>query len=176
MIAILAHRAAKSQALSDAALMRQAGRKLGRNVISGPIENMDSMKYLFCSHSGWMWDNDKADVSVGVETGFLEGVMSRSERMRNEPALKPVGFALAAVVAGLAPAHAGEAADMRAVSPPAPTPHEAASTTNAAGRTLYHPDDVLVLDTPVDAEPLAPKPTAQAQPDLFDPDVPLGRG
>lgn len=99
--------------------------------------------------------------------------MSRTDRMRNDPALKPIGFALAAVVAGLGPAKADVAPGARALPEPSPTPRTAAPTTDAAGRTIYHRDDVLVLNTPADAVPLGEKPAPQS--DLFDPDVPLGR-
>jgi len=102
--------------------------------------------------------------------------MSRSERNRNEAALKPIGFALAAVVAGLGPAKAGGAGDARVMPPPPPRPDQpVASATRLAS---FAPDDVLELDTPLDehAVPLAEKPAPKAQADLFDPDVPLGRG
>src|SRR5689334_1927974 len=103
----------------------------------------------------------------------LEGVMSRSDRTRNEPAaLKPIGFALAAVVAGLGSAKADRAATL--VSPPPPTPEPPAAA--SAMLASFAPDDVLVLDTPLDAAgvPLAEPATPSAQGDLFDPDVPLG--
>src|SRR5262249_50226227 len=101
--------------------------------------------------------------------------MSRSDRTRNEAvALKPIGFALAAVVAGLGPAKADTAALQ--TSSPNPTPHEPAAS--AGMLSSFAPDDVLLLDTPLDAPgsdvPLAQAPASAAQPDLFDPDVPLG--
>jgi hypothetical protein len=112
--------------------------------------------------------------------------MSRSDRACNETAtLKPIGFALAAVVAGLGPAKADQAVRAQA---PAPAPDQA---TAASGMIAsFAPDDVLVLDTPLDengvdensaaaplAAPLAGEaaPADKTQGDLFDPDVPLGR-
>ena len=99
--------------------------------------------------------------------------MSRSDRTRNEPAaLKPIGFALAAVVAGLGTAKADPGATQ--VSPRTAPPEPTAASGLLAS---FAPDDVLVLDTPLEAAgndvPLG-EPAPTAQPDLFDPDVPLG--
>ena len=102
--------------------------------------------------------------------------MSRSDRMRNEPvALKPIGFALAAVVAGLGSAKADTGSVHKAASTPAPDQ----PTASAGVLASFAPDDVLLLDTPLDSGdvPLAEKPTpASPQADLFETDVPLARG
>ncbi len=86
--------------------------------------------------------------------------MSRSDRTRNEPvALKPIGFALAAVVAGLGSAKA----DTGSVRETASTPVPDQPTASAGVLASFAPDDVLVLDTPLDGSdvPLAEKPAAR---------------
>lgn len=101
--------------------------------------------------------------------------MSRSDRTRNEPvALKPIGFALAAVVAGLGSAKA----DTGTIHGAAPSPAPDQPMASAGMLASFAPDDVLLLDTPLDGGdvPLAEKAApASAQADLFDPNVPLGR-
>src|SRR5262245_18606881 len=101
--------------------------------------------------------------------------MPQAERNRNEPALKPIGFALAAVVAGLGPGKADAAGDAQALSTPPLAPDQPVAS--ATTLSSFAPDDVLVLDAPLDpnAVPLGAKlaEDAPTQADLFDPDVPL---
>lgn len=97
--------------------------------------------------------------------------MSRSDRMRNEPALKPIGLALTAVVAGLGvPGHAqaGEAAPLEPASSATRT-HYLDPTTDPG----FGIEEQLRIGEA--AEVFAAKPEAKPeQSDLFA-DVPLGR-
>jgi len=92
--------------------------------------------------------------------------MSRTDRMRNEPTLKPIGVTLAAVVAGLgAGGHAQ--AETHAGVPLEPT---------TQARTHYvdptaDPEFGAELLGP--SEPVAPFSEPQRQAELFDRDVPL---
>ena len=104
--------------------------------------------------------------------------MSRTDRMRNEAALKPIGVALAAVVAGLGAGNQAQASELRTAPPPTPTPQERTHYVDPTAHPGYDLEDVLVLDTL--ADPLADAPAEKraekpAQADLFDPNVPLGR-
>ena len=96
--------------------------------------------------------------------------MKRTDRTSNDtPNLKPIGFAMAAVVAGIGAR--AQAAEVRVLTPP-PSP-DAHTQTFGATRDATSEEDVLVLGPADEVEPLAEKPAKQV--DLFDPDVPLGR-
>ena len=96
--------------------------------------------------------------------------MKRTDRTLNDtPSLKPIGFAMAAVVAGIGAR--AQAAEVRVLTPtPSPDAH---AQTFGATHDATSEEDVLVLGPADEVEPLAEKPVKQEE--MFDPDVPLGR-
>ncbi|MBU6407027.1 MAG: hypothetical protein KGS44_07810 [Alphaproteobacteria bacterium] len=81
-------------------------------------------------------------------------------RMAEDASFKPIGLALAAVVAGLGPASSEGAAEERGVARDAPAP--------ASADLAAEQDDSLLLGPSDPAEPFADQPASAAQPDLFD--------
>lgn len=81
-------------------------------------------------------------------------------RMSEDPSFKPIGLALAAVVAGLAPGLAEGAVEEVGVTRDAPTPE----TVDFAAEQ----DDSLLLGPGEAVEPFADPPAPAKQADLFD--------
>lgn len=81
-------------------------------------------------------------------------------RMSEDASFKPIGLALAAVVAGLAPGVAEGALDEVGVTRDAPTPEPVDFAAEQ--------DDTLLLGPGEALEPFAEAPAPAKQPDLFD--------
>jgi hypothetical protein len=94
--------------------------------------------------------------------------MKNQNRMHEEIAFKPIGAALAAVVAGLgAPAQA-EAVELRAPPAPDPTATTREHYVDPTNDPRFEQDETLILGPSEPVEPFGEKPPPAKQADLFD--------
>jgi hypothetical protein len=125
----------------------QARRALTQDFRFRRIAAADSVLYLFCS---W-WELAGLERAVDIQE---EGVMTKSHPKREEPTpLRPVGVALAAVVAGLGAAKA-QAAEPRGQAPLEPATHEKTYVVDPTNHPGFEEDPDMVLGKSEAVEPL----------------------
>jgi hypothetical protein len=93
--------------------------------------------------------------------------VKRADGMRDEIALRPIGAALAAVVAGLGASSADAQAEVRVAEPPAPNAHEQMHYVDPTNDPRFEEDASLILGPSEPVEPFGESP-APRQRDLFE--------
>jgi hypothetical protein len=95
--------------------------------------------------------------------------MKRTEQMRDEVSLRPIGAALAAVVAGLGASSGGDAkaTEIRVPEPPQPSSHQQMHFVDPTNDPRLDEDASLILGPSEPVEPFGDAPAAK-QRDLFE--------
>jgi len=106
------------------------------------LADPDSVLYLVCSNGG----------TAGLEGESQEGVMAKSHPTKEEQTLRPVGIALAAVVAGLSTGKAAPA-DARVHAPLEPVANEKTYVVDPTNHPGFEEDSDMVVGR---SEPVAP--------------------